>query len=104
MVFQEAYKLTVLDRRTFATPLENSWGRVVNMANTCETFGITPQTVAKLIQKGYSSVALLAFMRLNDHPDLFEPMTNYERKSVHKCIKVVAIIDLVVFQTSNDAC
>lgn len=61
LYFQEAYTLTALDRRVFAPPIENKeWQRVVNMANTCETFHFAPTYVAHLFHRGFKSVTLLS--------------------------------------------
>ena len=35
-----------------APPIESQWTKVVNMANTCETFNLSPGTVGDLIAKG----------------------------------------------------
>lgn len=55
--------MTALDRRQFAPPIENRWQRVVNMANTCETFNIEPPNVAHLIGCGFRSVTLLSMSK-----------------------------------------
>ena len=60
VAFQEAFTLTALDKRVFAPPIESKWQRVVNMANTCETFKVNPTTVAYLISKGFRSLTLLS--------------------------------------------
>jgi len=60
-VYQDAINLTAMDKRQFAPPIEGSaCERVTYMANTCETFKISPITTARLIKFGYKSLTLLS--------------------------------------------
>ena len=52
--------MTAMDKRQFAPPIESDWERVVNMANTCETFKINSSTTARLINHGFNSITLLS--------------------------------------------
>lgn len=83
-VFQEAFTLTALDKRCFAPPIEDHWGRFVNMANTCESFKISARTVADLNNSGFKSVTLLSMARprnlSNDTNDL---------ASFRKCLRTL---------------
>lgn len=81
---QEAFTLTALDKRCFAPPIEDHWGRFVNMANTCESFKISARTVADLNNSGFKSVTLLSMARprnlSNDTNDL---------ASFRKCLRTL---------------
>ena len=64
-LFKDAINLTAMDKRSFAPPIETNWERVVNMANTCETFRINPTTTSRLIKCGFTSITLV---RLISYP------------------------------------
>jgi len=64
-VYQDAINLTAMDKRSFAPPIETNWERVVNMANTCETFRINPTTTSRLIKCGFTSITLLSMAEGN---------------------------------------
>ena len=61
-LFKDAINLTAMDKRSFAPPIETNWERVVNMANTCETFRINPTTTSRLIKCGFTSITLVRFI------------------------------------------
>ena len=61
-LFKDAINLTAMDKRSFAPPIETNWERVVNMANTCETFRINPTTTSRLIKCGFTSITLVRIM------------------------------------------
>ena len=81
---QEAYTLTALDKRCFAPPIEDHWGRFVNMANTCESFKISARTVADLNNSGFKSVTLLSMAR----PRNLSSDTN-DLASFRKCLRTL---------------
>ena len=64
-LFKDAINLTAMDKRSFAPPIETNWERVVNMANTCETFRINPTTTSRLIKCGFTSITLLSMAEGN---------------------------------------
>lgn len=79
--FQDAFTLTALDRRPFAPPIESQWTKVVNMANTCETFNLSPGTVGDLIAKGFRSLTLLSFADTN-----MPIKYHWERNGFMRCV------------------
>jgi len=82
--FQEAFTLTALDKRPFAPPVESTWTKVVNMANTCETFKISPGTVSDLHAKGFRSLTLLSFADTN-----MPIKYHWERNCFIRCVNIL---------------
>lgn len=63
-IFQEAFTLTALDRRTFAPALEGgSDRRRQNLRDACETLGIGAPLYDLLLASGFTSVTLLSLWR-----------------------------------------
>ena len=83
--FQEAFTLTALDKRCFAPPIEDHWGRFVNMANTCESFKISARTVADLNNSGFKSVTLLSMAR----PRNLSNDITHDLASFKKCLRTL---------------
>jgi len=83
--FQEAFTLTVLDKRAYAPPIESPWQRLVNMANACETFGVSSKSVAELYSKGFRSLTLLSLCIDVELHNFKMPVS--ERKCLEKCLK-----------------
>jgi hypothetical protein len=59
-LLQEAYTLTVLDRRPFTEAVEDSDDRLRNVRNIISTFGLSAAAAEALENKGIRSVTLLA--------------------------------------------
>lgn len=87
-IFQAAFTLTALDKRSFAPPIESSCDRLVNMANTCETFGVSPPTVATLVSIGYNSVTLLSLLHSSDIERICSSAKR-DRCKLRKCVAVL---------------
>lgn len=87
-LFQEAFTLTALDKRSYAPPIESNGDRLVNMANTCESFRISAKSVAKLAYKGFKSVTLLSLANsailYPDTPDQEKDLPGFR-----KCLKTL---------------
>ena len=67
-----------------APPVESQWTKVVNMANTCETFKISPGTVSDLHSKGFRSLTLLSFADTN-----MPIKYHWERNYFTKCVNIL---------------